>query len=372
MSAFSVAGIVFANSYDDLLGRITKKRSMASVPFGSRYRLVDFALSNFVNADVSNIGIVTKENYRSLMNHLGSGASWDLDRKNGGIRVFPPYSLKGERRYEGSIGALHSALDFIKHCNSQYLVVMNSDIVANVDLSAAIEAHTKTCADITVVYTNGKYPVKHDDIMVPQFDENGRIIKAKYFDDGSENVNFALGISIFNRELLLSLVQEAFSAEKTSIYSEMLDDKLSSLKVYGFEHKGFAKLIDSERDYYDVNMSLLDSNVRNELFNKKRPVYTKTRDDMPTRYGTKAKVSNSFIGDGCVIDGTVKNSILFRGVKVEKGAVVENSIIMQSGHISKGAVLDCVVADKYSFIGPQMVVKGTKERLFLLEKNQTF
>lgn len=371
MRASAVAGLVFVNSHDELLNKLTAKRSMASVPFGARYRLIDFALSNLVNAGVSNVGLITKENYRSLMDHLGSGVYWDLDRKSGGIHLFPPYSTVGSRRYNGYVEALIGASHFIKRSNADYMVLYDADVVANVDISAAVKSHIKNHADVTIITSNGTVPKNGTNVMLPETD--GDDVKSISFADGSDmTAEYGIGIVIFSSAPLLKLAQIAFDDEATSINRDIIAKNLSSLKVRVFRHEGYAAVMDSERAYLESNMALLDADVRRDLFNKKRPILTKTRDDMPTRYGTHSVVENSLIADGCIIEGTVRNSILFRGVKVEKGAVVENCILMQSTRVSADAELQYVVADKNASIGAGMVLKGNSEKSFIVEKNQTF
>ena len=151
---------------------------------------------------------------------------------------------------------------------------------------------------------------------------------------------------------------------------DVLAHKVGELKIMGYEHKEFITLMNGTATYYKAHMDLLDRNVRKELFNRERPIYTKIRDDMPTRYGTQSSVTNSLVAEGCIIEGTVKNSVLFRGVKVEKGAVVENSILMQSVSVGADAQLQNVISDKNASIGEGMVIKGTDEKAFLIEKGQ--
>lgn len=372
MRASAVAGIIFANSYDELLEKLTSKRSMASVPFGGRYRLIDFSLSNLVNAGITNVGVITKENYRSLMDHIGSGVYWDLDRKNGGLRILPPYNIRGAKRYNGYIEAIKGAMDFINRCNCEYMIISESEVVANVNIAEAVNHHIETHADVTVVYHNGRFPENHPDTMLLSFADDGRVNSIEFpTKQINGNTDYSLGIMIISRRLLIELIEDAYNSESLGINRDILAPKVSKLRIYGFCHKGFAEVIDSEKTYFEANRMLLNDDVRHDLFNKERPVFTKTRDDMPTRYGTKSNVENSFIADGCIIDGTVKNSILFRGVKVEKGAVIENSILMQGVSVAENAQLDYVISDKDASIGADMILKGTSKKTFLVKKNQT-
>ena len=370
MRTSAVAGIIFANINDTLLKRLTSKRSMASVPFGARYRLIDFPLSNLVNAGVSSVGIITKENYRSLMDHVGNGVYWDLDRKNGGLYLLPPYVTSGTKRYNGTVDALHGAFDYIDRCNAEYMVLCNADTIANIDLNAALKSHIEKKADITLVYHNGKPPVNNADLMLFQMDGDDRIESIGFKPKADEDTDYFAGSIILSRKLLMRLVEEAYSEGQVSFTADVIADMTDRLRIYGFRHNEFVAVLDGTDAYYKASMALLDTNVRRQLFGRGRPVFTKTRDDMPTRYGTKANVKNSIIADGCVINGTVKNSILFRGVTVEKDAVVENCILMQETAVGTGADIKNVIADKNAAIGDNMILKGTPQKCVFVKKNQ--
>lgn len=367
MNAASVAGIVFANVNDELLSELTSNRSMASVPFGGRYRLIDFPLSNLVNAGITNVGLITKENYRSLLDHIGSGIYWDLDRKMGGIRLMPPYNSGGLRRRSSRIELLHGALDFVRRSNAKHIVICNADVIANADIAGAVRAHKKANADITMVYTNGIRPNNHTELPVMSL--NGERVTDISLKNSHECVDFGIGVTIFSRKAIFDVVERGYEENDRSLF-EPVSSMVDEIKIIGFRHEGFYAVMDGGAAYYNANMQLLNSEVREQLFNKERPVLTKTRDDMPSRYGIKADVSNSFIADGCVIDGTVKNSILFRGVKVEKGAVIENSILMQGTAVGADAAVECVISDKNAVIGAETTVKGTAKKPFFIKKNQ--
>ena len=371
MRASAVSGLVFANANDKLLKKLTEKRSMASVPFGGRYRLIDFTLSNLVNAGITNVGLITTGNYRSLLDHVSNGIHWDLDRKNGGIHILAPYMSSDVRRFRGTVDALYAAIDFIDRCDSDYIVLCAADVLANVDIGDAIGQHVKNEADITVVYHNGLLPANRDDAMILEFDDNSVVTKL-CFDNGNENtLNYGIGITIIGRKLLSDLVLDAVEKDLQNFNRDVLADKVNELKIMGYEHKEFITLMNGTATYYKAHMDLLDRNVRKELFNRERPIYTKIRDDMPTRYGIGSEVKNSLVSDGCVIDGVVKNSILGRGVKIEKGAVVENSILMQETTVKANATIESVIADKNVVITEGMVIKATPDRRIFINKNET-
>lgn len=370
MRASAVAGIVLANVNDNLLKKLTSHRSMASIPIGARYRLIDFSLSNLVNAGVTSVGIITKENYRSLMDHVGNGAAWELDRKNGGIYLLPPYLTSGVKRYSGTVDALYGAKDYIKRCGSEYIVLCNADVLANMDINAAVEAHIEKNADVTVLYYKGALTEDNRDNLHMTIDKNNRISNMTFETVSNENTVCGIGVTIISRELLLKLLEEAYDDGLVNFNRDLLSTKVASLKIYGFEHSGYVCFMNGTDSYYKASMDMLSPNIRRQLFDRNRPIFTKTRDDMPTRYGINSNISNCLVADGCIIEGTVKNSIIFRGVKVEKDAVVENCILMQETIVGKGAQLNNVISDKNAVIGAEMILKGTKEKHFFVKKNQ--
>lgn len=371
MISSSVAGIVFANAHDEAIEKLTEKRSIASVPFGGRYRLIDFCLSNLVNAGVSNVGIITKEKYRSLMDHLGSGMHWDLDRKSGGIRILPPFNVRRVRLYQNHVEALYGAMDFMVRCNSKYIVVYDARTVANINIREVIKKHISTQADITVVCRKGLEITNSDNTMALDINKDGRVVLTGFPKKIAAEDCRSMGIYVFNREKLIEIVKNSYETGGDTINDDIISANLDTLKVMAYEHTGYAAIMDCPKAYRRANFELLKPEIRKDLFNHERPIYTKTRDDMPTRYGTQSSVTNSLVAEGCVIEGIVKNSVLFRGVKVEKGAVVENSILMQGVTVNKDAQLDNVVSDKNATVSAGMVVKGTEEKAFFVEKNQT-
>ena len=372
MRTSAVAGIVFANTNDNVLTKLTSQRSMASVPIASRYRLIDFALSNLVNAGINSVAIITKENYNSLMDHVGNGSSWELDRKNGGVYLLPPYLSSGVKRYNGTVDALGGAKDYLDRVPSDYIVLYDSHSLANVDIAAALKNHNDKNADISIVYHKGTVSPEEElsETMLLDIDSDGKVAEISFDPKEEMPANYSLGITIIGKELLKKLIADGINDEAVSFNREIIAKKVKSLNVIGYEHKEYVALMNNTNSYYIASMDTLRKDVRSQLFNKERPIYTKTRDDMPTRYGTKAKVTNSAIADGCIIEGTVTNSILFRGVKVAKGASVTNCILMQETSVGADAVIQNVISDKNAVITDELVIKGSENKRFFIKKNQ--
>ena len=228
----------------------------------------------------------------------------------------------------------------------------------------------KSGADMTVVCCQGDVPVHHQNAMLLQLDADHNVQKIHFADGVAQNALYSLGITIVRQNLLLDLVTGAYQNELNDFYRDIVAKSVGKLKITGYVHEEFAAVMDGIASYRENNFALLDPQVRQQLFCPERPIYTKTREDMPTRYGTRSVVKNSIVGDGCVIDGTVKNSILFRGVHVGKGAVVENCILMQDVCVGQNAELCYVISDKDAVIGSDITLKGTAEKSLVLKKNQ--
>ncbi len=361
MSKKKALGIIFANMHDSNMGELTKARSMGSLPFGGRYRLIDFCLSALVGAGVTKVGVIAKSNYHSLMDHLGNGREWDLARKNEGLSILPPYraAQETETLYHGRNQALYNALYYIKASAVGNVVLCDCDHVANVDLNAAIEEHERTNADVTMVCYEGRpdadEPFKSCVVVRP--DDGGRV-REMMIDRFTDGCVMSMNMFIVNKDKLVEMIEDAMSRLLVFFERDVLLKNIDTLDVRCFLHKGFVRRIYSLKSYYDANMALLKRENLRQLFDPLRPIYTKVRDEAPVRYGLNAKVKDAFVADGCIIEGEVKSSVLFRGVNVAAGARIENSIVMQDAVIGENAELRWVITDKIVHVGENRTLCG--------------
>lgn len=368
MRANNVLGIIYSNAYDEALNELTSLRTMGSVPFGARYRLIDFPLSNMVNCGMTKVGIITKSNYRSLMDHIGNGKPWDLSRKREGIYMLPPFNNPNNNMQHGKINTLAGTMDFISRSSEEYVLLTDSNVVGNIDFSAVFDFHSETDADITAVYAQGR-PPRLDYTMGFTLDENSRITKASLNPAFDKKTNYCLNMFVMRKSLLERLVNNAFNSGKENFEKSIILPNLSKLNVMGYEAEGFIRPIDSLKTYWQANMDLLNTDNCNDLFCEDRPVFTKSKDEMPTIFGLGSHVKNSLIADGCIIEGEVQNCIIFRGVRVGRNAVVKNSIIMQDTYISDGCKIDSVITDKSVVIKPNKSLISTKYYPVYVGKN---
>ena len=370
-------GVIFPNSYDGLVPELVKERLMASIPFASRYRMVDFVISSMARAGIDNISLIARENYLSLMDHLGSGREWDLARKNGGLNILPPYAQKEIKVYNGRVEALESIKSFLVSQREKYVVMSDSNVVANLNYGEIIEAHKKSGADVTIVYRkqeipeNFKKPLGINNDLYYTLDLEGNRVTQLFVNSKRDGeVNFSMNVYVMDRELLIRLIDEAYVLGFTCFERDVLAPQIDMLDIQGYCYDGYVAFIHDMKSYFDENMKLLEADNLNALFGA-GPVWTKIRDDNPTRYIKGAKVSNVMAADGCVIEGEVENSVLFRGVKVAKGAKVKNCVLMQDTVVGEGANLEYVITDKDVTITSGKSLVGTDSFQVFVSKKQT-
>lgn len=358
-------GIIFPNSYDSLVSELVNVRMMASIPFASRYRLIDFLLSSMTNCGIDNVSVLANNNYHSLMDHLGSGREWDLVRKNGGLHIFPPFAEKESKPYTGRVTALANILDFLRDEKEKYVIMTDTNIVVNFNFSDMLNAHIQSGADVTIAYNEQelpesvfKYP-SNDKGFYYTFDIDDGRIKKIYVNTRTHGVqNFAMNIFIIEREMLIDMVNTAFVRGQEFFERDVLLPQLNKLNVQAYKYDGYVARISDMKSYFDENMKLLDDYNLDALFSG-TPIYTKIRDDNPTRYIEDAKVKNVMVADGCVIEGEVENCVIFRGVRIAKGAKVKNCILMQDTVVEAGANVEYLITDKNVTITAGKEVKGT-------------
>lgn len=345
-------GVIFSENPEASMGELTSLRALAAVPVGGRYRIIDFILSNMVNSGIIKVGITTPVNYQSLTDHLGTGKEWDMDRKDDGLYILPPKDT-GESGIEthGGVDILHGISSFLAKSNQEYILVSDCNTICNIDFDMVLEEHLKNEADFTLVYTKAKHLSAKDvkkHILLDINDE--KIVTDMHVYPSKQKTDCSyMHMFITRRELLMDMVEYAVTHGRHTISKDILLTAVSKgLKVSTYEFSGYKKKIDSIQSYYCFNLDLLKKDIRDELFglNTNNPIFTKIKDTVPTKYSKSAEITNSFIADGCKIEGTVKNSILFRGVHVAKGATVENCILMQNSEIMENCLLENVIFDK--------------------------
>ena len=366
-------GIIFSNIHDGNMPELTAGRTTASIPFCGRYRLIDFALSNMVNSGLTKVGVITKSNYQSLMDHIGSGKDWDLARRHGGLIILPPFGVQESTSlYNTRLEALKTVTGFLARSKEEFVVLSDSDMVCNMDYTELLQFHNRRQADITLVYFKTKQKNIHGaNNIILGLEEKGRLTDMAFDPDkGAEEseVNLYANVCIMRKSLLQNLIADAVAHGKRHFGADVLAANINHLKIYAWEHRGYFVRISSLQSYYEESLKLLQKQNRDSLFGS-GDVYTKVKDSIPTTYGDSAVVKNSLIADGCSIEGEVYNSIIFRGVKVGKGTVVKNSILMQDTMVGDNALINCIITDKNVIIKDRRVLSGCDSHPFFVSKN---
>ena len=368
-----VFGMSYTSDESDVrLRDLTRSRSIAAMPIGGRYRVIDVLLSNMVHSQITNVGLITQRNYHSLMDHLESGKAWDLNRKRDGLFILPPYVTRGNTgSYSGMLDAIRSNLGYVRRSAQRYALISGSSTVFNMKFDDMMKKHLETGADITILYNvPAENELKGDAERTHlKMDEEGRVVDIEVSPRLHSYPNVSMDVYIMDKALLTYLVEVSAAHYRTDFVRDVLLKQLSELKVYGYRYDGYVSRIESISSYYKLNMDMLNGEIRTPLLYRPNPVYTKVKDEVPARYEASAKAVNSLVADGCIIEGTVENSVLFRGVRVGKGAVVKDCILMQGVEVQDGAQLSNVIADKDAFIKRDRRIVGQESYPVVIEKN---
>ena len=365
MDTGNILGLIFSENPEASLGELTVSRSPAAVPVGGRYRIIDFILSDMVNSGIDKVGITTGMKNRSLTDHLGSGKDWDLARKQNGLFIISPTGNAdgGNRRLNG-VDYINNAMSYLKRSSQEYVMVCDCNTICSINFEDVAKFHFEKGADVTMVYTEvGELTSEQlaHHIMLG-VDEDGGVTDIQLYPKRQKTNLSYMHMMLIRKELLIEITDDCLAHDKHSISRDILLANLKRLRFFGYRFDGYRKKIDSIRSFFEFNLDMLKPELRKSLFgDEEKSVYTKVKDSVPTRYGTGAAVSNSFIADGCTIEGTVENSVIFRGVKIGRGSKIKNAVIMQNSQIMDNCSVENAVFDKEVILrsGKKLMGQGT-------------
>ena len=343
-------GLIYAGEQNINLRELVYLRTVGALPVGGRYRAIDFILSNMVNSGIRNIGVIAQRSYHSLMDHLGSGKEWDLSRKNDGLFILPPFSsAENMGTYRGLVDASKGVMGYISRSKQPYSILSGSYTIFNRTFDDMVEYHMDSGADITMLYNEEEADFfkgeRYNDVRL-HLNDDGRVIDLEINATTSDSKKVGMDTYVMRKDLLEYLVEDCMSRGKYNFVSDLLMGNLNRIKIMGYEHKGYVGRLHSVASYYKINMDFLNRDVQDHLFYSDNQIYTKIKDEVPAKYAKTSNVKNSLVANGCIIEGEVENSILFRGVYVGKGAKIKNSIIMQNSEIYNNSDLEYVILDK--------------------------
>jgi len=361
-------GLINLDHEQHMFNELAYFRNGASLPFGGRYRMIDFALSNMVHSNVEEVAIFARSKYRSLLDHLGTGENWNLDRRNGGLFILPPDWHDPTDVSRGDLQFFHNNRDYFHRSKSSYILISGSQFITNTDYQAAFQCHLERNADVTLISANVENLEKEHEVYCRiEADKDNWV---NHITNDTKNPNVFTGVYIINKDLLLQLVDQCIAYNHDRFFIHGIKENLSQLKVQMFQNEGYSAFINTIESYYRENMKLLSEENYQELLYQPRFICTKVSDNPPVKYEHQASVNHSIIANGCVIDGDVDQSILFRGVSVKASAVIKNSIIMQRCTIEDGVYLENVILDKDVHVSAGQRIIGSKEKPYVVAKRQ--
>ena len=364
-------GLIFSGIYNDGLDYLTRNRTVASLPFGGRYRQIDFVLSNMVNSGIERIGVITKYNYQSLIDHLGSCQDWDLNRKRGGLTILPPFASSSSGGYRGKIEELRAALPFLRKYEDDYVVLSDTDTICNINIKKVLASHVESGKDITIVTT----AVTENEYNASELvlETEGDEVSALYLNyAGIKGQYSSIGMYVISRELLIEKVSALAARGFYHLERDFIQQGFNKgeITVGMYVHDGLTMKNRNILEYYNNSLAMKDEKVREQIFRPSKPIYTTVRDEVPTYYGEGSETTDCLIADGCRIYGKVDNSVLFRKVKIEKGAVVRNSVIMAGCVIKEGAVVENAIIDKDVTISGLRRIVGAPLSPMIVQKGE--
>ena len=365
-------GLIYAVEQNLNLRELVNTRSVGALPIGGRYRAIDFILSNMVNSGIRNVGVIAQKNYHSMMDHLGSGKEWELSRKKDGLFILPPFvSNENMGSYRGVVDAIKGVMSYIRRCTQKYCVLSGSYTIYNTVLDDAFAYHMDNNADITVLYSvepKKQFDGERFQDLRLHMNEQGRVVDMEFNSMLSDSKKVGMDTYILRKDLLEYLVEDCVSRGKYNLVTDLLMPNLQKLNIFGFEHKGYVGRLHSVASYFKLNMDILNVDVQRDLFHNGNTIYTKIKDEAPAKYIGDVSVKNSLIANGCVIEGSVENSVLFRGVYVAKGVHIKNSLIMQDSEIFQNTLLEHVIIDKQVQIRSGRKLMGDKDFPVIIRK----
>ena len=364
-------GIIFAN--DGTIGSLTEKRTMASLPFGGRYRQVDFALSNLSAAGVRHVGIITRHSYQSLMHHVGSGEEWGMELEEGGLEFLTPYAMSRTDNYRGKLESLYSAMSFLEYGEEdEHVFMIDSAVLSNIDLNSVLASHIASGCEVTVVTKDGIANGSKQLDLALKLDENGKILDMAVDYVAPADYVASMDIFVLSKKWLIKQVKEHIAHNLYHMDRDLVLGQWQrgdiSVNVYRF--KGEVMFNESVEEYFSHSLALTDKKIRHDLFHYNHPVYTKVRDRVPSYYGESCEIDKCIVADGCMLDGVAKNCVLFRQVSVGQGANLENCIIMNDSEVGEGAELKNVILDKNVVIRPGAKLYGTPANPIIIRRGE--
>ncbi len=366
-----VLGIINLSESEESIKDLTLNRNLAAIPILGRYRVIDFALSNMVNSGLTNVAVFTYGKARSLIQHLGSGKHWGLDRKKDGLFVFyPEVASEDNIRRNGDINNFKNHLDYLKVSAQPYVIMSRSYMICNIDYTDLVKQHKKSGADITIAYKKmdnsiGRF-VECDTLFL---DEENNVVSIGQNLGRDRYYNVSMEMYVIKRELLIRMIEDSVQRGDARFLKEAIFNRIGTLDIKGYRFHGYLSCVNSIQNYFETNMDLLNVNTSKDLFSTNGRIYTKVMDAHSVQYLDDSYVVNSLVANGTIIEGTVENSVICRDVHIKKGSIIRNSVVLPNVTINETTNLNYVILDKNVVITEKKMLFGDVGNLFVIKKN---
>lgn len=367
-------GIILAGGNSKQMRELSNKRAIAAMPMAGSYRTIDFALSNMTNSHISKVAVITQYNARSLNEHLSSSKWWDFGRKQGGLFVFNP-TITSEQSvwYRGTADALYQNMDFLRNSHEPYVVIASGDGVYKLDYNKVLEYHIEKKADITVVVKDIEQADEARRFGVAKLAEDNRIVDFEEKPVESQISTVSTGIYVIRRRLLIELIQKAYDEDRYDFVKDILIRYKNIKRIYGYKMDTYWSNIATVESYYKTNMDFLKKEVRDFFFKQYSDIYTKVDDLAPAKYNPGANVKNSLIASGCIVNGNVSDSVVFKKVYIGNNCTIKNCIILNDVHIGDNTHLENCIVESRDTIRPNTEYIGSPDDIrIVLEKNDRY
>ena len=366
-------GIILAGGNNNRMGELSRKRAIPAMPVGGSFRCIDFVLSNMSNSHVQTVAVLTQYNSRSLNEHLSSSKWWDFGRKQGGLYLFTPtVTAENSDWYRGTADAMYQNIDFLKNRHEPYVIISSGDCVYKMDYNDLLEFHIAKKADITIACKDMPADADVSRFGVVRMNEDSRITDFEEKPLVAQSNTISTGVYIIRRRQLIELIEKAAQEGRNDFVKDILIRYKNLKRIYGYKIDSYWSNISTVESYYKTNMDFLKPEIRNYFFKQEPAVKTKIDDLPPAKYNPGADVKNSLISSGCIVNGVVENSVLFKDVYVGNNCVIKNSVILNDVYLGDNTHIENCIVESRGTIRANSYYSGDGEVEIVVEKNDRY
>lgn len=366
-------GIILAGGNSYRMKELSQKRAVCAMPIAGSYRSIDFALSNMTNSGIQKVAVLTQYNSGSLNEHLNSAKWWNFGRKQGGLFIFTPaVTADNNSWYRGTADAIAQNLEFLKNSHEPYVVITSGDCVYKIDFNKVLEYHIEKKADITVVCKDMPADVNVERFGTVKMNEDSRIEEFEEKPIVAKSNTISCGIYVIRRRQLIEMIEKSMEEDRYDFVKDILIRYKSMKRIYGYKLTSYWRNIATIEDYFATNMDFLKKENRDFFFNEYPDIYSKVDDLPPAKYNMGAQVRNSLVSSGCIVNGTIENSVIFKKAYIGNNCTIKNSIILNDVYIGDNTYIENCIVESHDTIRASSNYVGDNGIKIVIERNDRF